>query len=789
MSDTGNEAPAPRGPGRAGSARSGVAPNAAAAAPASAPTATFRKGMTPCELEAFIDHAIENMTLREKIRAMHGRATLPRLAWDVLVLRHYNRRPYAGGGVRRFGIPPLRFTDGPRGVSAGNSTCFPAAMARGATWNVSLQERVGDVIGRECRANGATYYGGVCVNLLTHPAGGRAQESYGEAPHLIGEMGAALVRGVQHHNVMACVKHYACNNIEDTRFKVDVDVDERTLREVYLPHFRKCIDAGAASVMAAYNRVRGEWCCEHGYLLSTILKGEWGFEGFVMSDFNFGIHSAEAAADGGLDIEMGGRKHFNMRRLGAAVRAGRVDMPRINDAVRRTIGTTLAFANREDPERYDRSRLAAPEHTALAREVAEEAMVLLKNEPSADEAVLPLSLPSGGRLALLGRLAESENLGDHGSSSVYPPYVITAADGVRAAAEERDIELTVDSRATGERAARHAAAADAAIVVVGLDHRDEGEGGVKLLGIGGDRDNLGLHAVDIDLIQTVARANPRTVVVLIGGSAITVGEWEDAAAAIVMAWYPGMEGGAALARVLFGEANPAGRLPFAVPAREADLPAFDHESEEVRYDYFHGYEYLDRAGIAPRFPFGYGLSYTSFAFARLRARRGGDAAAGGDGPEGAADGSSDNEGRRGGAAPDGADRAGRGEGARSAAAGGDGTEGARPGAQADNEARRAEAAVVVTVDVTNTGSRRGATVVQCYIGWPDSRVERPVRRLHAFEKVWLDPGETRTVELTVPRVDLAYYDAVAAASVQEEGRLIVYVGPWNEESVLLTAEV
>jgi hypothetical protein len=261
-----------------------------------------------------------------------------------------------------------------------------------------------------------------------------------------------------------------------------------------------------------------------------------------------------------------------------------------------------------------------------------------------------------------------------------------------------------------------------------------------------------------------------------------------------MAWYPGMEGGAALARVLFGEANPSGRLPFAVPAREADLPAFDHESEEVRYDYFHGYEYLDRAGIAPRFPFGYGLSYTSFAFADLQVRRarrvlrGGDAA-GGDGPEGAADGPADNEGRRGGAAPDGADRAGRGEGARPAAAGGDGPEGARSGAQADNEARRAEAAVVVTVDVTNTGDRRGSTVVQCYIGRPDSRVEQPVRRLHAFEKVWLDPGETRTVELTVPRADLAYYDAAAAAWVQEEGRLVVYAGPWNEESVLLAAEV
>lgn len=255
-----------------------------------------RDGMSQAQVKSFVDEVMSSLTLDEKIYQMHGRTSL----FDIIVHRfvrfHYNYRPYWAAGVARYNIPLVGFSDGPRGVVVGHSTCFPVAMARAATWDVDLQEGVGDVIGRECRAQGANFFGGVCVNLLHHPAGGRAQESYGEDPFLVGEMCAALVRGVSHHNVMACVKHYALNNIEDTRLKgVDIELDERTLREVYLPHFKRSIQAGAASVMGAYNKVRGEYCCENKYLLKDILKDEWGFRGFTISDFLFAIHDPTMA--------------------------------------------------------------------------------------------------------------------------------------------------------------------------------------------------------------------------------------------------------------------------------------------------------------------------------------------------------------------------------------------------------------------------------------------------------------------------------------------------------------
>jgi beta-glucosidase len=231
---------------------------------------------------------VAQMNLREKVALMSGDYWFLPLILDDLILRHYNRTPIGAGGNRRLQIPQLRFCDGPRGVVSGNSTCFPVSMQRGASFDVELEERVGEAIGREVRAQGGNYFGGVCVNLLRHPAGGRAQETFGEDPFHVGQMGAALVRGVQTHNVIACVKHYALNNQENTRFKVDVTCDERTLREVYLPHFRDCLDAGAGSVMGAYNKFRGEHLCQNEYLLKTVLKGEWAFYGFVISDFVWG---------------------------------------------------------------------------------------------------------------------------------------------------------------------------------------------------------------------------------------------------------------------------------------------------------------------------------------------------------------------------------------------------------------------------------------------------------------------------------------------------------------------
>ncbi|MEA3440713.1 MAG: glycoside hydrolase family 3 N-terminal domain-containing protein [Chloroflexota bacterium] len=229
---------------------------------------------------------LSQMTLDEKLAQMTGDSSILRDGWGMLTA--YNFTPIPSGENQRLGVPALQFTDGPRGVALNHSTCFPVSIARGATWDIELEERIGDAIGMEARSLGANFYGGVCINLLRHPAWGRAQETFGEDPYHLGEMGAALVRGVQRH-VMACAKHFACNSIENARFKVDVQVSERTLREVYLPHFKRCVAEGVASIMSAYNQVNGTYCGHNKHLLRDILKDEWGFAGFVMSDFIWGV--------------------------------------------------------------------------------------------------------------------------------------------------------------------------------------------------------------------------------------------------------------------------------------------------------------------------------------------------------------------------------------------------------------------------------------------------------------------------------------------------------------------
>ena len=235
----------------------------------------FSSNMNQEERMELADYAMQDLSLKEKIHLMSGHGFIKELLLDL----GFGKRAYPAGGVKRLNIPEFKFTDGPRGVIIPGSTCFPVSMARAATWDVDLEEKVGDAIGREVRAHGGNLFGGICINILRHPAGGRAQETYGEDQFLLGEFGAALVRGVQKHNVMATVKHFAANNMENARFKINVEMDERTLREVYLPHFKRCIEEGCATVMSAYNKLRGEHCGHNPYLLRTILKGDWSFQG------------------------------------------------------------------------------------------------------------------------------------------------------------------------------------------------------------------------------------------------------------------------------------------------------------------------------------------------------------------------------------------------------------------------------------------------------------------------------------------------------------------------------
>ena len=561
------------------------------------------------------DSLLEAMSLREKVRLMTGSTSLLRMAVDHYLLGHYNRTAYGTRGLKRLGIPPVLFSDGPRGVVMGRATCFPVSMARGASWDPGLEERIGEAMAREIRALGGNFFGGVCVNLLRHPAWGRAQETYGEDPHLLGEMGSALVRGVQRHNVMACVKHFACNSIENSRFKLDVRLEERTLREVYLPHFRRCLEAGAAAVMGAYNRVRGEHCCQNRYLLNDILREEWGFTGIVMSDFLYALHDTPKAALAGLDIEMPIPRFYGPR-LVAAVRRGEVPETAVDRSVRRILATVLRFAAAADPQAYPRSLVACPGHVALAQEAAEKSLVLLKNE----EGLLPLDRGRVRRLAVVGRLARRANLGDRGSSRVHPPGAVTPLAGLGGLLGGA-AEILYDSGADPTRAAAAARRADAAVVVVGCDHRDEGE---YLTGwaAGGDRKSLRLRPEDEGLIESVAGANPACAVVMTAGSAVVMEPWCSRVPAILMAWYPGMEGGTALARALFGEVCPGGKLPFTIPRREEGLPFFDPAVESIEYGYYHGYTLLERRGIEPAFAFGFGLSYTAFEFGRPQVQAG-----------------------------------------------------------------------------------------------------------------------------------------------------------------------
>ncbi|SJN10367.1 Beta-glucosidase [Leucobacter sp. 7(1)] len=647
------------------------------------------------------DQLIDQMTVEEVLGLLDGDS--PRLLLPLIPILH-GRRPFVAGAVSRLGIPGIRFSDGARGVVIGACTAFPVTIARAATWDPLLEERVGLAIGLETRARGANYSASVCVNLLRHPAWGRAQECYGEDPVLTGRMGSALTRGVRVH-AMACVKHFALNSMENERFEVDVSVDEHALHEVYLPHFKAVLEAGADSVMSSYNRVRGEYMDVNRALLTDVLRNEWGFSGFVTSDWVFGTHDAVVSLQAGMDVEMPLRL-LRARDLPTALRRGDVARATVLRSARRILRTGVLHAATREVARPSAALIASPAHRALARQVAEESIVLLKNETSGAAPLLPLA-PTIRHLAVIGRLAPRANLGDHGSSRVRPPSAVSPLRGLREALPS--VRITTASGTNERAAAAVAAAAETAIVVVGLDQHDEGEsvvtGGVDvgvlgrefgsgflrrpLIGLahlasrfvrGGDRSSLNLRPSDVRLIRTVVAANPRTIVVLIGGSAILTEAWRDRVPALLLAWYGGMEGGRALANVLTGGAEPGGRLPFVLPTDAAHLPSFDRAAKSVIYDDKWGQRRLDGEGHAPAFPFGFGLGYTTIEH-RLLDHRFDDS-----------------------------------------------------GGSAD-------------VLVTNTGDREGSTVVQIYAA--DVSIRRPVAQLLGFQKVKLQPGVETTVRITL----------------------------------------
>lgn len=659
---------------------------------------------------------LEKMDIKDKIGQMSGDYPLYK---SFSLWAGYRTTPISGGENPRLGIPGIRFTDGPRGVFVGNSTCFPVSMGRAASWDLELEERVGDAIGTEARALGANFFGGVCINLLRHPAWGRAQETYGEDPYLLGEMGAALIRGVQRH-IMACVKHFALNTIEDVRHKVDVKVDERTLHEIYLPHFKRCVDEGVAAVMSAYNKVNGNYCGHNKHLLRDILKEKWGFEGFVMSDFVNGIFDAKPAILAGLDIEMPNLSHYH-KKLKRLVKNGEVLESLIDEAVLRLLQQKLRFAQIREAGQYNPSIVANQEHRMLAREAAVKSIVLLKNQLVGGAPILPMSMDKLKNLTVIGKLADIPNIGDHGSSSVHPPYVITPLNGIQSLLREK-CKVVYDDGTKFPRAAKVAQDADAVVMVVGYSHKDEGE---KIgFGIGGDRTSLRLHPHDEKLIQVVVNANPRSIVVLMGGGPIITETWRDQAPAILMVWYPGMEGGHALADVLFGQVNPSGKLPCGFPKSEKQLPFFDRKAASIEYGYYHGYRLLDKQGEEPAFPFGFGLSYTSYEYKNL---------------------------------------------------------------QIEPYQVYQDGIIHARVDVTNTGQVPGEEIVQLYVGYPTSSLDRPVKELKGFKRIRLAPGHNQSNDISVPVQNLAYYDVNSGSWKVEPGQYKIFIGSSSSFTDLLTS--
>jgi len=668
--------------------------------------------VTQDALDARVDALMARMTRREKLAQLSGDLGLVRF------LFRYALNLFSGRGApliysgrnRRLGIPPFGFADGPRGVNVGRDrTAFPVTMARGASFDVDLERRIGDAMGREIRAIGANYSGAVCINLLRHPGWGRAQETYGEDPHHLGVMGAALTQGIQHHNVMACVKHFALNSIENCRFYVDVHTDERTLREVYLPHFAHVIQAGdVASVMSAYNRFRGAHCGHDRTLLTDILRGEMGFRGFVTSDWLHGVRQGLAGLRAGMDVEMPARFRYG-RGLARAIQRGRLSMDRVDESVRRVLRTRLDYASRPDPASYPASVIACDAHAALAREAAIASAVLVKND-----GLLPLDPTLGLKVALIGPRASSHNTGDRGSSRVLAPYTTSPEKGIRARLAGTRCSLVVDDGANVDRAVRLARDADVVLLTVGFTHLDEGEyfvldpnargrSGMSILGGGGDRADLRLPPSQTALIAAVASANPKTAVIYVGGSAVTL-EWRERVGAILFGFYGGMEGGHALASLLFGDESPSGKLPFTIPEDQAVLPAFDPFAERVHYGPLHGYTLADAEGFPVAAAFGTGLSYTRFWLRDLEL--------------------------------------------------------VTPVITPDG---------VFTVRVTlhNLGDRRGAEVVQLYIGFPESAVPRPTKLLRGFVKTVLEPDQAHTLDLAVPAKDLAYWDVTTGKWVIE----------------------
>jgi beta-glucosidase len=678
--------------------------------------------------EAKINRLIKKMTLEEKVGMIHASSS------------------FTSGGVKRLGIPELTTSDGPHGVRVEHGrgwdvvqgvddagTYLPTGNTLAATWNPKLGYDFGVVLGSEAKYRGKDVILGPGINIIRTPLNGRNFEYLSEDPYLISKMVVGYVKGVQDQGISACVKHFAANNQETDRSSINVEMSERALRELYLPGFKAAVTVGHVNtLMGAYNQFRGQFCTHNEYLINTILKGEWGFKGAVISDWG-AVHNTEQALLNGCDLEMGTdlsmmphpdyNKFFMADPAIAFIKGGKIAVSVVDDKVRRILRVmfkTHMIDGKRTPGSFNTRA-----HQLTALRIAEEGIVLLKNQ----DKILPLSTNKIKTIAVIGENATRENAFGGGSSQVKAKYEITPLQGLKnLVGNHVQLNYTQGYRiARGQKAdeklikeaAEAAAKADIAIVVGGWTHGydynvwDDNAYDAESV----DKPSMDMPFGQDELIKAVLKANPKTIVVLMGAGGIDMSRWVDHTPAVIQAFYPGMEGGNALAKILFGAVNPSGKLPMSLPKKLKDVPAeklgeYPGKNGVVHYNdgIYVGYRYYDTYGVDPQFPFGFGLSYTTFKYSDLKINGN-----------------------------------------------------------------------TIALNLKNTGKVAGGEVVQLYVSKQYAAVKRPVKELKAFDKVFLKPGETKAVTLKINDEAFKYYNEDKKQWFLEPGKYDILVGSSSKE--------
>jgi beta-glucosidase len=684
--------------------------------------------------ERRIEDLLGRMTLEEKVDMLSGHTWMDTRA------------------VPRLGIPALKMADGPLGIrywsldindakTGFGTTAFPAGIAMAATWDPELVQQEGKAMGQQARALGRNVILGPTVNIARIPHWGRNFEGYGEDPFLASRMAVAFINGIQGEEVIATVKHFAANNQEFERNRVDVKVSDRALQEVYLPAFKAAVqEAGVGSVMSAYNKVNGAWCAENPVLLTDVLRRQWNFKGFVVSDWA-STHTTVVTANAGLDVEMPSaeslKRFLSMPEFARAgfiggfmspdkllpvVRSGQVKQSVIDDKVRRILWAMFTKGIFDHPETAPTNIVDTPAQKAVARQAALEGIVLLKNAGR----LLPLDSANIRSIAVIGPNAAVARTGGGGSSLATPKTApVTPLEGLKERAGDKiKIWYALGCSMEGEDKTRETPQARAKLMREAVSLAGKSDVAVLFAGYSAETEKemsdrkLELPAGQEELIQAVAKANRKTIVVLNSGGPVLMRHWIDQVPALLEAWFPGQETGWPVAAILFGDANPSGRLPVTFPREWNDSPAFgsypgSNMSVEYAEGIYVGYRHFDAKNVTPLFPFGYGMSYSSFEYSDLSVT-----------PL----------------------KVSRGQ------------------------------TVQVTLNLRNTGALEGAEVVQLYVHDLQAAVDRPEKELKSFRRVVLKPGETKVVTLLLDEYSLSYYDEGKQRWVAEPGAFEVQVG-------------